>query len=62
MKYETKKDFKDTFDTIVIVLLSAVLVTVINKQCSGLMQKATGTKIEKIQKVKNKTIETQKVR
>ena len=62
MKDETKKDFKDTFDTIVIVLLSAVLVTVINKQCSGLMQKVTGTKIEKIQKVKNQTIETQKVR
>ena len=50
MDKNTKKDFKDSFETLVIVMLSIFFVAVMNEKCSNVLQK------EKKQKPKNYNI------
>ena len=58
----TKKEFKDTFETVGIALICTLFVISANKKCSNMTQKETTAKTEKVQNIKKHVTALQKVR
>lgn len=55
MKDETKKNIKETFEDIAMVIVCLVLVMSLNHKCTNAITKTTRNEIKKAQELKNKT-------